>query len=186
MLGTVLDGAVGHGPAIFHHTAFQSRPRPAASPSEDSSEVSIWNRDGEFTQDPGLRPHGFLDWSGCSNSLSSGDETSLALKGFSQYVAGVRSGCRKAPLNSRPRVSVIPSQATSHWRKRWATWASNSGPQPKNLRVFFGGRKKNPKPINPRKLLKSSTDPEMKKIDLQGLARRRITCGSTCRAAFAG
>ena len=66
------------------------------------------------THAPGLRPHGFLDWSGCSNSLSRlRDETSLALKGFSQHAAGVRSGGRKPPLRSRPRVSALIQKTTS-------------------------------------------------------------------------
>src|SRR6185369_1439948 len=60
------------------------------------------------TRAPGLRPHGFLDWSGCSNSLSRRrDETSLALKGFSQHAAGVRFGGRKPPLRDRPSVSAL-------------------------------------------------------------------------------
>src|SRR4051812_7575898 len=66
------------------------------------------------TRAPGLRPHGFLDWSGCSNSLSRlRDETSLALKGFSQHAAGVRSGGRKPPLRERPRVSALIQKTTS-------------------------------------------------------------------------
>ena len=66
------------------------------------------------TRAPGLRPHGFLDWSGCSNSLSRRrDETSLALKGFSQHAAGVRSGGHKPPLRDRPRVSALIQKTTS-------------------------------------------------------------------------
>ena len=49
---------------------------------------------------PGLRPHGFLDWSGCSGSIERlRDETPLALNGPSQHTAGGRFGGEKRPTS---------------------------------------------------------------------------------------
>lgn len=46
-------------------------------------------------------------------------------------------------LRTRAHLSnLLPLEATSGMGQRWATWASNSGLRPKDLRVFFGRGKK--------------------------------------------